>query len=65
MRKYIPLKIQEVNQSNLMFLFEGNDIGKLEWNDGILKFTGDAEESAKIFFDWLATYFLLYKGLNK
>lgn len=33
----------------------GDDIGKLSWEDGKMKFEGDAYESAKIFFD----YFLI------
>ena len=31
----------------------GKAIGRLDWNDGVMKFTGNAEESAKIFFDFL------------
>ena len=26
-------------------------VGKLDWNDGIMKFSGSADESAKLFFD--------------
>ena len=33
----------------------GDDIGRLSWEDGKMKFEGDAYESAKIFFD----YFLI------
>lgn len=28
-----------------------NVIGKLDWNDGIMKFSGSADESAQLFFD--------------
>lgn len=29
----------------------GNDIGKLSWEDGKMKFEGNADESARIFFE--------------
>jgi hypothetical protein len=39
----------------------GNDLGKavgtLDFNGPEMKFTGDAEESAKVFIDWIATAF--------
>lgn len=28
-----------------------NVIGKLDWNDGIMKFSGSVDESAQLFFD--------------
>lgn len=28
-------------------------VGELTWEDGVFKFKGKAEESAKIFLDWL------------
>ena len=39
---------------NLTF-HDNNDkeIGRLDWENGKFVFTGDAEESAKVFFDWL------------
>jgi hypothetical protein len=30
---------------------EGRTVGVLDWNDGPMKFEGDAEESAQLFFD--------------
>ena len=30
---------------------EGNEIGKLFWKDGTIKFEGNYEESAKLFFE--------------
>ncbi len=30
---------------------EQEQVGELNWDDGPMKFIGDAEESAKIFFD--------------
>lgn len=35
-------------------IFKGKnqeDIGVLDWSSGIMKFTGDADESAQLFFD--------------
>lgn len=32
-------------------------IGALDFNDDVMKFEGEAEESAKIFFDWLLGMF--------
>lgn len=31
-------------------------IGCLSWEDGVFKFEGKAEESAKVFFDWMNTF---------
>ena len=38
---------------NMTFYNEEKMIGKLDWSDGVLKFTGDAEESAKLLFEFL------------
>jgi hypothetical protein len=35
----------------------GKEVGKLDFNGPALVFTGDAEESAKVFFDWIAQSF--------
>jgi len=35
----------------------GEPIGTLDFNGPELKFTGDAEESAKVFIDWIANAF--------
>lgn len=35
----------------------GEAIGGLDFNGPALKFEGDAEESAKVFIDWIATAF--------
>jgi hypothetical protein len=36
---------------NLSFHANNSMIGALDWNDGVMKFKGDADESAKVFFD--------------
>lgn len=35
----------------------GKEVGKLDFNGSALVFTGDAEESAKVFIDWVARTF--------
>ena len=34
----------------------GNGVGKLSWGSGTMKFEGDVDESAKIFFEYLKSY---------
>ena len=36
---------------NVSFYKSYEKVGELDWNDGIMKFNGDAEESAQLFFD--------------
>lgn len=37
-----------------MTFYDGKDaIGKLDWNDGVMKFEGNAQESAQIFFNYI------------
>ena len=42
---------------NIRFHNNGQEIGKLDFNGPALVFTGDAEESAKVFIDWIARNF--------
>jgi hypothetical protein len=42
---------------NISFHNNGQEIGKLDFNGHALVFTGDAEESAKVFIDWIARSF--------
>jgi hypothetical protein len=42
---------------NIIFHNNGKEIGKLDFNGPAMVFTGDAEESAKVFIDWLAQSF--------
>lgn len=58
----VPLTIPTISLSDwrpefsIQFRAADNyQIGKLEWNDGILKFSGEIDESAKIFLRYLAT----------
>jgi predicted dithiol-disulfide oxidoreductase (DUF899 family) len=53
------LKIANFKQDyNISFHNEGKTIGKLDFNGNQMKFTGDADESAKVFFEWLAKLFV-------
>lgn len=48
-----------INYSNLSFLNKQNKIvGKLDWSDGIMKFTGDADESGKVFFENMIKHYI-------
>jgi hypothetical protein len=48
---------KEVLHCNIIFYNDDNDIiGKLDWSSGKFIFTGEAEESAKIFFDFIKKY---------
>lgn len=35
---------------------KNKQVGKLEFADGVMKFTGNMKPSAKVFFDWLIFY---------
>jgi hypothetical protein len=53
------LKIANFKQDcNISFHREGKEIGELDFNGNQMKFTGDADESAKVFFEWLAKLFV-------
>ena len=42
---------------DIAFHYEGRQIGRLDFNGGVLKFEGNAEESAQVFIDFLAERF--------
>lgn len=42
---------------NVTFHRDGKQIGALDFNGPEMTFTGDAEQSAKVFFDWIAESF--------
>jgi hypothetical protein len=55
-----PMSITEYELStdyNVEFHIDGRRIGRLDFNGGVMVFEGDAEESAKVFFDALAEKF--------
>ena len=57
----VPEKILSIGtispNYNISFHNNGKEVGKLDFNGPALVFTGEAEESAKVFIDWLARSF--------
>jgi hypothetical protein len=57
----VPEKILSIGtikpNYNISLHNNGQEIGKLDFNGPALVFTGDAEESAKVFFHWIAQSF--------
>jgi hypothetical protein len=57
----VPDKILSIGTSkpnyNIIFHNNGEEVGKLDFNGPALVFTGEAEESAKVFIDWVAGSF--------
>lgn len=52
-----------VNHYNITFFdSENKECGRLDWNDGEMKFVGSADESAKAFFDAFKYLFDQNKG---
>jgi len=45
---------------NIIFTDEkGTEVGRIDWSDGAVKFTGNVEESARIFFECLLKQYIL------
>ena len=38
---------------------DGKEVGQLDFNGDTMKFSGNAEESAQVFFDWIAESYLV------
>lgn len=56
--------VEPPSYSIITFFNDKNEtIGKLDWTDGIMKFEGEAEESAKIFFNYIFQLFDEKKGI--
>lgn len=41
---------------NITFHKEDKEIGRLKWDDGVLRFKGEADDSAKVLFDFLKPF---------
>lgn len=41
---------------SISFENENETVGELTWDTGVMIFTGDADESAKVFFDYIKIY---------
>lgn len=55
-----PLELAKVNfkpNYSVTFNKDGVQIGELDFNGPGMSFNGQAEESARLFFDWVAVYF--------
>ena len=50
------VEIKHLGNRNVEFHWDHEVIGKLEWNDGVMKFTGNAEKSAEVFFNELIKF---------
>jgi hypothetical protein len=52
------LAIRDIKPNyNISFHNNGKEVGKLDFNGSALVFTGGAEESAKVFIEWIARRF--------
>lgn len=52
------LSIGDIKQNyNMTFHRDGKQIGVLDFNGPEMTFSGDMDESAKVFFDWIAQWF--------
>lgn len=52
------IKIMEMKPNyNMTFHNSDKQVGALDFNGPEMTFTGDADESAKVFFDWIAKWF--------
>lgn len=56
-RSGAPIKLPENNYNVTFHGKDGQNIGVLDFNGPEMKFTGNAEESAKVFFDLIARTF--------
>lgn len=50
------LEVETLAPPTVTFSQDNKDIGTLSWEGGKFHFEGDAEESAKVFFDFLRPY---------
>ena len=51
-------------QHTMTFTNLDGDVGKISWDGGVFEFTGKADESAKVFFDFLKQYVDAYLHNN-
>ncbi len=53
--------IRSANPPCFVFQDDTKEIGRLEWRDGLMTFTGNADASAKLFFAAVCGYFNMEK----
>ena len=56
--------IQDGETALFELIQDGEEVGKLRFVDGVLTFEGDADESAKIFFDGVIKQYYDFKELE-
>ncbi len=54
--------IHSANPPCFVFQDDKKEIGRLEWKDGLMTFTGNADASARMFFDAVCYLFNINKG---
>ena len=59
--KYNELRMEadtifSIKPSYNMSFHNEKEVGTLSWDDGVLKFEGNMDESAKLFFEYLKPY---------
>ena len=62
------IKIRDIKpEHNIVFsdTNNGKEVGRLSWDKGKFQFEGNADKSAKIFFDYLKGYVDLYLEEHK
>lgn len=47
----IEIAERDLNPCNITFQNEEGRVGILDWKDGVMRFEGEADEAAQIFFD--------------
>lgn len=58
-----PSTSRQPIQSIIISDGNGNQVGKIDWKDGVIKFEGKVDESAKIFFEFLIKQYIWpYQG---
>jgi hypothetical protein len=53
----IEMKLLAPNYAIAIYRKAGEKVGELDFNGPAMKFTGNAEESAKVFLEYVATLF--------
>lgn len=55
------LKLHQPTYPSIVFKNNDKNVGTLDWSDGAMKFKGDADESAQLFFDGIIKIYVQSK----
>lgn len=55
------LKLHQPTYPSIVFRNDDKNVGTLDWSDGAMKFKGDADESAQLFFDGIIKIYVQSK----